>query len=195
MRAATKRARVVRVMVTTLRVAHAKEGDGAGNKSDGNEGVVQRKGLMATEARAMATRVAGEQRQQRQRGWWRRQWGWWAKKRESARGARAMATAMRVDSDGDSGWNRLSGGSGGNNGYGGGRQQQKLRGQATINKMRQAAAVAAEIAAVAAVIVAAWLQRQAGAAVRRKWQQWEQRQQWQIPPFTLGYDERWRERR
>jgi hypothetical protein len=34
-----------------------------------------------------------------------------------------------------------------------------------MNKMRQVAAVAAETAAVAVAIVAAWLQRQAGAAV------------------------------
>jgi hypothetical protein len=73
-----------------------------------------------------------------------------------------MATAMREDGGSDSGWNRVSGGSGGDSGYGSGRQQQKLRGQATINKMWQAALVAAETAAVAAAIDAAQLQRQAG---------------------------------
>ncbi len=35
--------------------------------------------------------------------------------------------------------------------------KQKLRGQATINKMRQAAAVKAETAAAPAAIIAAWL--------------------------------------
>jgi hypothetical protein len=48
-------------------------------------------------------------------------------------------------------------GSGGNNRYGGGKQQQKLWGQATIDKMGQAAAVEAETAAVPAAIVAARL--------------------------------------
>jgi hypothetical protein len=41
MRAATKRARAVRVMVTTMRVARDEEGDGDGGKRDGNKGVVQ----------------------------------------------------------------------------------------------------------------------------------------------------------
>jgi hypothetical protein len=41
MRAATKRARVVRVMVTTMKVLCDKEGDGNGVNSNGNEGVVQ----------------------------------------------------------------------------------------------------------------------------------------------------------
>ncbi len=44
MRAATKRLRVVRVMVTTMRVACNKEGDGDGAKSNGNKGVVQQEG-------------------------------------------------------------------------------------------------------------------------------------------------------
>ncbi len=44
----------------------------------------------------------------------------------------------------------------------------EMRGLARINKMRQAAAVAAETAAVAAVIVAARLQRQAGVVAWRK---------------------------
>ncbi len=53
-----------------------------------------------------------------------------------------MATAAEAVS-------AVAGGSGGNsNGYGGGRQQQKLWGQATINKMWQAAAIAAETAAL-----------------------------------------------
>ncbi len=41
MRAATKRPRVVRVMVTTMRVACNKKGDGNGGKSNGDKGVVQ----------------------------------------------------------------------------------------------------------------------------------------------------------
>jgi hypothetical protein len=41
MRAAMKRARVVRVMVTTMRVARDEEGDGNSGKSNGNEGVMQ----------------------------------------------------------------------------------------------------------------------------------------------------------
>ncbi len=41
MRAATKRARVVRVMMTTMRVARDKEGDGNGGKSNGSKGFVQ----------------------------------------------------------------------------------------------------------------------------------------------------------
>jgi hypothetical protein len=41
MRAATKRARVVRVMVTTMRVECNKEGDGNGGKSNGDKGVLQ----------------------------------------------------------------------------------------------------------------------------------------------------------
>jgi hypothetical protein len=73
-----------------------------------------------------------------------------------------------ADGNGDGGQNRVSGGSGGNSGYGGGRQLQKLRGWATINKMRQAAAVAAETGVLAAAIVAAQLQRQAGDAARQK---------------------------
>ncbi len=44
MRAAMKRARVVRVMVTTMRVACNKEGDGNGGKSDGDKGVMQQRG-------------------------------------------------------------------------------------------------------------------------------------------------------
>jgi hypothetical protein len=44
MRAATKRARVVRVMVTTMRVAHNKEGDGKGGNSNGDDGVMQQRG-------------------------------------------------------------------------------------------------------------------------------------------------------
>jgi hypothetical protein len=76
-----------------------------------------------------------------------------------------MTTA---DGDGNVGQNRVSGGSGSNSGYGGGRQQRKLWEQATINKIRQAAAVAAETGVVAAAIVAAQLQWQAGVAVRRK---------------------------
>jgi hypothetical protein len=44
MRAATKRARVVRVMVTQMRVVCNKEGDGNGGKSDGDKGVVQQRG-------------------------------------------------------------------------------------------------------------------------------------------------------
>ncbi len=43
MRAAKKRVRVVRVVVTTMRVACNKEGDGNDGKSDGNEGVVQQR--------------------------------------------------------------------------------------------------------------------------------------------------------
>ena len=70
--------------------------------------------------------------------------------------------------NGNGSQNRVSGGSGSDSSVGGGRQQQKLRGQATINKMRQAALVTAETAAMAAAIVAAWLRWQAGAAVRRK---------------------------
>ena len=45
---------------------------------------------------------------------------------------------------------------------GDGRQQQKLRGQATINKLGQAAAVAAVTAAVPVAIFAARLQWKAG---------------------------------
>jgi hypothetical protein len=44
MRAATKEARVVRVMMTTMRVACNKEGDGDGSNSDGNKGVMQQRG-------------------------------------------------------------------------------------------------------------------------------------------------------
>ncbi len=58
MRAVTKRARVVRVMVTTMRVAWDKEGDCDGSKSDGDKGVVQGRG-----------RWQWRQEQWR-RGWW-----------------------------------------------------------------------------------------------------------------------------
>jgi hypothetical protein len=92
MRAVTKRVRVVRVMVTTMRVAFDEEGDGDGGKSDGNKGVVQRRGRW-------------RRRQERwQQGWQaQRRRGWRATKRASARAARAMTTAMRVDGDGHSG--------------------------------------------------------------------------------------------
>jgi hypothetical protein len=79
-----------------------------------------------------------------------------------------MVAMTRADGIGNGGQNRVSGGSGGDSGYGGGRQQQKLQGQAIINKMRQAAAVAAETAVVAAVINAARLQRQARAVAQWK---------------------------
>ena len=81
--------------------------------------------------------------------------------------ASVVAVTM-ADGNGDSSQNRVSGGSGGGSGYGGGRQQQKLRGQATINKMQQAALVAAETATMAAAIVAVRLGWQAGVAARRK---------------------------
>ncbi len=41
MRAATKMARKVRAMVTTMRVVCDKEGDGDGSKSNGDKGVMQ----------------------------------------------------------------------------------------------------------------------------------------------------------
>jgi hypothetical protein len=50
--------------------------------------------------------------------------------------ASVVAVAM-VDSNSNSGQNRVSSDSSGNSGYGSGRQQQKLWGQGTINKMWQ----------------------------------------------------------
>jgi hypothetical protein len=81
----------------------------------------------------------------------------------------AVVTAdSNGDGNGNGGWNRVSGGSGGGSGKGGGRQQQILRGQATINKMRQAELVVADTATMAAAIIAAWVHWQAGVAAWRK---------------------------
>jgi hypothetical protein len=99
----------------------------------------------------------------------------------------SIVAVVTVDGGGAGGWNRVSGGSGGESGVGSGRQQQKLGGQATINKMQQAALVAAETATMAAAIVAVRLGWQAGVAARRKWQrlgqQKQQQQWWLIIPF------------
>ncbi len=56
--AVTKRERMARAMVTAMKVPVDKDGKGGTGHGIGNEGGVQ----MATAARAMATRVAGEQR-------------------------------------------------------------------------------------------------------------------------------------
>jgi hypothetical protein len=45
-------------MVTTMRVAHDKEGDGDRGKSNGNKGVMQRRGRWQ------------QRQEQLQRGWW-----------------------------------------------------------------------------------------------------------------------------
>jgi hypothetical protein len=79
-----------------------------------------------------------------------------------------VVTVVMADGNGDGGQIKVSGGSGGDSGYGGGRQEQKLQGQATINKMWQAAVVAVETGVVAESIATAQLQWQAGVAVRQK---------------------------
>ncbi len=70
MRAMTKMARAARAKVTTKRVPSNKEGKGGKGHGIGNKGGVQQRGaMMATEAREMATRVAGKRQQQ---GQWQR---------------------------------------------------------------------------------------------------------------------------
>ncbi len=62
MRAVAKRARVVRAMVTAMRMVGGKEGKGSKGNGISDEGGVWRatKRAMATVARAMVTRVVGE---------------------------------------------------------------------------------------------------------------------------------------
>ncbi len=133
------------------KVLRNKENGGGSGKSNGSKGGGQATMMATTWVIATETRLAGD-------------------KEGKCKGGKG-------NGDGDEGrqWRRrqqrlkrVSGGSSSNSGYGGGRQQQKLRGQARINKMRQAVAVAEETAAVAAGIIAARLQRQTGAAVRQK---------------------------
>jgi hypothetical protein len=143
------------------KVSCNKEDGGNDGKSDGNKGGGRAMATAMTWAVAMAMRLAGDKEGKR-------------------KGGKSIATATRADGDGDSRWSRFSGGSSGNNQYGGGKQQQKLRGQATINKMGQVAAVKAETAAVSVAIVAARLQWQVGA----RWSRCIQ-----IPSFLLAW--RW----
>jgi hypothetical protein len=64
MTAAAKRARVARVMVTTMRAAGNKEGKGGTGNCISNEGWGAMNRAMAMVTRAMAMRMMGERQQQ-----------------------------------------------------------------------------------------------------------------------------------
>jgi hypothetical protein len=75
MRAVMKRARVIRMIVDTMRVSRGEEGDGNSSKSNGNKGVLQ------------------------QRGWWQRRQEQWQQGWQQATAMAtmwAMATAMML---------------------------------------------------------------------------------------------------
>ncbi len=78
-------------MVTVVRVAGDKEGNGNGGKRDGNSNTGGGQ-VTAKRAMVMATTMCGQRQQQR---------GWWVTMRARARAARAMMTTMRVASNGE----------------------------------------------------------------------------------------------